>query len=249
MKRLIFMLMAAGLVAAGQAALVDDFESYSLGNVRDVASPPWTAIDGTGQADIFDDGTGNQYLGFGWSGGWRGTYNDTIAPIADGTVGSVLFFNVYANAEGLDHSFGLSDVAGVDIDWYDDFEIQIYMKRNAAGDDGKVILGARNGSEVEVDTGTWYNVWAIVDQLNDTYDVYYSTGAADLETAILHSDDAAFRNGTSDSLTALVGCGYYTDENSQQEMWIDNIDLTVVPEPATLILLGLGGAALLRRQR
>lgn len=249
MKKMILLMMAAGLISLSQAVLIDDFETYALGNVRDVASPPWTAIAGTGQADIYDDGTGNQVLGFGWSGGWRGTYNDNITAVAEGTVGSVLFFNVYANAEGLDHSFGLSDVAGAEIDWFDDFEIQIYMKRNAAGDDGKVILGARNGSEVEVNTGTWYNVWAIIDQLNDTYDVYYSAGAADLGTATLHSADAAFRNGTSDGLTAIVGCGYYADENSQQEMWIDNIDLTVVPEPASMLFLGLGGLSLWMRKR
>lgn len=243
MKKVVIMLMMAALVAASQAALVDDFESYLLGNVRDVADPPWTAIGGTGQADIFDDGTGNQVLGFGWNGGLRGTLNDNITPVADGTVGSVLFYNVYANGEELNHSFGLSDQF---TDWFSDYEIQIYMVDNGTVGDGKVTLGVRNGNTLEVDAGTWYNIWAIIDQVNDTYDVYYSTGTADLGTATLHSDDAAFRNGTTDPLTALLGYGYYA--NSQQDMWIDNIDLTVVPEPATLALLGLGGL-LIRRKR
>ncbi len=34
-----------------------------------------------------------------------------------------------------------------------------------------------------------------------------------------------------------------------QQVWVDNVRVEVVPEPATLALLGLGGLALLRRRR
>lgn len=52
MKVFVVLLTVVALVGAVNAGLVDDFESYDVGNVRDVASPPWTAIGNTGFADV-----------------------------------------------------------------------------------------------------------------------------------------------------------------------------------------------------
>ena len=254
MKRVSYVLLLVALISVAQAELVDDFDSYDISsstNVRDVASPPWTAIGGTGQADIFDDGTGNQVLGFGWNSGWRGTYNDNITAIAEGTAGAVLFFNVYANGESLNHSWGLCDVEGSSIDWFDDMEVQIGMTDSGTSGDGLVRLHVRDGGgniSVDIAAETWYNVWAVINQVNDTYDVYISTGTADFATAMLIADDASFRNasaGAVGDLTALLGCGY--NAGSQEDMWIDNVDITI-PEPATLFLLSLGTFSLRRRK-
>ena len=229
MKKIVLLFLVAALASISRAELVDDFESYAIGNIRDVASPPWTAIDGTGQADIFDDGTGNKVIGAGWSGGWRGAYNDNITPVADGSTDIVLFYNVYANSESLNHVFGMSDVESASLDWFDDYEVQIGLIDNGTAGDGKLNLNVRSaGANVttEIDLQTWYNVWAIIDQVNDTYDVYLSTGTPEFSTATLIADDAQFRNaqaGPVGDLTALLVCGY--NAAGQQDMWIDNVEL------------------------
>ncbi len=254
MKKVLVMLAVLGLAAAAQAVLIDDFEGYALGNVRDVASPPWTAVDNTGQADIFDDGTGNQVLGFGWNSGWRGTYNDTIVPVADTSIAATLFMRLYANHEDLDHSVGLADVPGAEINWFDDFEIQVAVTRNDTA--GTVDLKGRNAGNVDflalLNTGQWYNVWVVIDQTADVYDLYLTTGTAEATAADQVGFDLAFRNGTTDALTAFVGCGYYA--GGQQDLWVDDIYLTEgvdlsnpIPEPASLLLLGLGGLLLRKR--
>ncbi len=233
MKKIVLMLTLAVLASMVRAELVDDFDSYEAGLVRDVASPPWTAIANTGLAMIIDDGTGNKVISAGWNSGWRGAYNDNITPVADGTDNMMLYYSVYANSESLNHVFGMSDVEGASLDWFDDYEVQIGLTDNGTAGDGKLNLNVRNAGgniTTEIDLQTWYNVWVLIDQINDTYDVYIST--SDIYSATLVADNAQFRNaqaGAVGDLTALLVCGY--NASGQQDMWIDNVKLEVVPWP------------------
>ena len=90
---------------------VDDFESYALGNVRDTASPPWTAHQDTGFADI-EDYSGNNVLTCGWTDNYRGASRDMPddALLAAGDV-TTLFFRFNSKTDDPDHSFGLGDRA------------------------------------------------------------------------------------------------------------------------------------------
>ena len=254
MKRMLCVLVGLALVASVPAELVDDFDSYDISsstNVRDVASDNWTAIGNTGQADIFDDGTGNQVLAYGWSQNGRGCCNDNITAIADNTTGAVLFFNLYANKENLNHSFGLSDVSSSEISWFNDYEVQLAVQSNGDNSDGLVNLYFRNGGTGEttsISSSTWYNVWAVIDQVNDTYDVYLSTGEANIGTATLVAEDMSFRNaadGSVGDLTTIFAFAYQPGD--EEDLWIDNVALTV-PEPATMALLGFGLLAVRKRK-
>jgi hypothetical protein len=257
MRKILLIFLLVGFTAISQAALVDDFESYATGNVRDVADPPWTALGGTGQADIWDDGTGNNILAFGWNSGWRGTARG-LGPVANTSSATTLFMRLYANNDDLDHSVGLSDIAVASMtQWFDDFEIQIAAVDDGTLDDGTVNFIVRNAVNNTVvgslSTGQWYNVWAVIDQTADTYDVYLTTGTADATVSDRVADDFAFRNGTTDDLVSFLACGY--NAGDQQDLWVDDIhltdgqDLSYVPEPMTIALLGLGGLAVFRRRK
>jgi hypothetical protein len=257
MRKILLIFLLVGFTAISQATLVDSFESYDTGNVRDVADPPWTALGGTGQADIFGDGTGNKVLGFGWNSGWRGCARG-LGPVADTSSATTLFMRWYVVNDQVDHSVGLSDLAVGDMaQWFDDFEVQIAGVKDATADDGLLDMKVRDGGSTttvaQLSTGQWYNIWAVIDQTADTYDVYVTTGTADATVSDRVADDFAFRNGTTDSLVSFLACGYNAPD--QQDLWVDDIhltdgqDLSYVPEPMTIALLGLGGLAVFRRRK
>ncbi len=255
---LVVLIVCAALCRAG---FNDDFESYDISsqtNVRNVAGSVWTAITNTGQADIFDDGTGNQVLAYGWSEGLRGVFCNKFDPVANNTTNNLLSFSLYINAERINHSFGLTDRNGDSstIFGFNDYEVQFGLIDGGTNGDGKVNLYVRNGSAgigTEIDIKTWYNIWAVIDQENDTYDAYLSTGD-ELSSATLIADDAAFRNssaGEVGDLVALLGLGYKAQD--QQDVWIDNVSLgeyvCTVPAPGALVLAVFGTAFVGRIRR
>ncbi len=212
---------ADGTVRVGEAGLefgldrmvIDDFEAYALGNVYDVASPPWSAHQFTPQADIEATGGGNQALSFG-SSGYMGVSRDLPeeAQILDGEVGT-FFFRFDAVTDDPDHSFGLADRANTGGAYFGDFEAQVRLidDPDAAG---TFMFDARDGGVFSVPlaygltTNTWYNVWLVVDQAGDTYDVYLNTGTADADAGDkLNAAPLAFRNGTTTALNKVLGLG------------------------------------------
>ena len=199
------------------AFLVDDFESYQTGNVKEVANPPWHEVNsGTGYADIetYDD---NQYLTYGWdstSGAYvRGAYYD-IPAVADTSTEFTLFVRIYAEPGNINHSFGLSDdaVPGTSMSHY---EVQIIGSNGA--NDSEFVLKANDGgnftSYATLNRGQWYNVWAIVDQSTDTFDIYVTTGETNATEADKVADDVTFRYGTTDDLVTFFAAAYDANQN------------------------------------
>jgi len=105
------------------------------------------------------------------------------------------------------------------------------------------ITGAKGPSNDDENVdGSWVDVslvsegdsigWYLNGVLMDTYDNsggFYSTG---------------------EGMTFLLGIADpYNSVNAPSGVVIDNVALTVVPEPGSFALLGLGGLAMLRRRR
>lgn len=225
----------------GAANLVDDFESYSVGNAHPGGSSafelnggPWTTNNdsGTGLVAIQDNGS-TQHLAVGWGAGQRGATR-TAPTIANGESGTY-YFRIRTDDATPDVSYGLSDVASGDSFSYGEYEVQVALVNN-----GGPTLGARNGGTFQqlvtgLDANTWYDIWLVVDNDSDTYDAYYSTGGDPngIATATKFADDFAFRNGPSDN--DLVTFMTLSNNHADLNAYVDDISYSQLPPGPTVI--------------
>lgn len=199
----------AGLSLVVPHRSIDDFESYALGDLRDVASPPWTAHQDTSYADIVSV-AGNQALSYGWTGGIRGASRALEPEIAFAEGDTATFFFRFNSATVTPyHSIGLSgQVTTADAN-YSNYETQL---RLTAGPNLRgFALDARDGGAFtptlanRLTSDTWYNVWMVVDQTNDVYDLYLAPDGAEATTVQkLNPAPLGFRNGESGALRNVL---------------------------------------------
>ena len=217
MKKSLVLLLVGFIAALVQADLVDDFEGYDIG----VLTGDWEARESSTLVGFLDDGTGNQVLSYGG----QGFQNAAIPPIEDTSAATTVFYRFYVANEDVDNSFGLSDMS--DNGWFDGFEVQIAVIRSGTTDDGVVDFKARNSGSTntltQVNAGQWYNVWVVVDQTSDTYDIYLNSGMTSATAGDMVAENYGFRYGTTDPLVAIKGLGYNSSDNC---LYIDDIYVT-----------------------
>lgn len=266
MKKILMVCVVIGSVAVSQAALVDDFQTYSTGLVSGgVTSGVWTNLHGTTAPPNVDTGTiqnesGNLLLTLGSTTAGSGVYRALPSAIPGFSTGT-LFFQVRGNDNLLNSSFGLSDVAApTDANNFAVFEPQMRMI-NTGG--ANLRFNVRNGgaftdltTPTAITVGQWYNVWMVANTTADTWDCYINTGTADATAGDLKMSGIGFRDAT-DHNTALTTILVYTGAGGAMDASFDNFYMSAglnlvnpVPEPGTMTMLALGlGSLLFLRKR
>lgn len=181
------------------AAVLDDFNTYTAGQVATGATgTTWTML-GNADGGVIQNEAGNLLLTAGASavGANVNVYRPLNTPIAAADTATTVFMRVRANiSTGLNGSFGLTDVApalGSDVA---QFETQFRLITTA----GVSAIEGRNGGAFQtimspITTSQWYNVWMVVNNSTDTWDAYVNTGTANATAGDLKLSGIGFRNG------------------------------------------------------
>jgi hypothetical protein len=202
-----------GAGGAGVAArvIIDNFENYTPGAVATVATPAWTANAGTTEASIVNTGS-NQVLSFGsattaFIGVDRTLPAGTVDP--NSSTAATYFFRINSATDTPNHNIGLGDQASTQTVDFTDFETQLRLKQGTSA--GTFAIDARSGANFSntlasnLSLNTWYNIWMVVHQSTDTYDIYMNTGAGNATTANkLNTSPLSFRNGTTQDLNEFL---------------------------------------------
>jgi len=174
---------------------------------------------------------------------------------------ATLFYQMRFEDSGARAFAGLSAASTTDLASSVNFdEVAAY----AGGITSGAGFGSRDGGTTDSagtpSEDTWYNVWLVVDNSTQTYDVYINSGTSAATAGDLLFADQAFRTGADGIPGALDKLIVLGTNNSSDATYFDNFTLDdagvnlnyqLVPEPSTYALISgiLVSLLLLRRRR
>ena len=230
--------------------LVDDFEGSSLGSVVGQTAENGNVWQGT-ETDftVVDTTGGDRALAVTMTEGNTRAYVELANTLAEGERGTYFFrFNVQTQPSG-----NQINVTTYDEDTIDQFA---YAADLSIQENGTV--DARGSEEVAYQTDTWYNVWLdLSTKGSGFYNAYIQAEGEATRTQITGDPDNDFdyRDDNADTLDFLNIWSYGgsgTGEVLLDDLYFDNSGFNAanpIPEPASLVLLGLGGSLALGRRR
>lgn len=251
MKKRVFMKKTGWLTMAAVCLLsswvaaaivrVDNFDSYTSGQV-DLVTANWKGIPPSSAAAVIEaDPTNaqNQVLRVisDNDGNDQGVYGILgNAEIANGTT-KILFLRFRASSSETNHSLGLTDIDTPTS--LGNFRVQLIID----GDTLQIRDGATTRSLTpSINTGSWYNLWVVVDNAADKTKLYLTQGIAGATEANRMKDGAfdtfAFYNGTTNSLDRFF---WLTRAVNEERVWSDDVylmdyptDSNSLPNPVSL---------------
>lgn len=246
--------------------VVDNFQNATVGQALG-AVPGWTQNTHSNLTmDIVADPAeaANKVLRVRTAGtidNLAGAWISTGSGISSSSTAATLFFQMrFAADSGNNRAFaGLSAATPAQLAVSNSFG---QSAAYAGGITGSGTFGAGSGGST-LNTGnpaanTWYNVWLVVNNNAQTYDVYVNSGAQAAVGGDRLWDNITFRTaeglpGTLDKIMV------FATSNSTGDVYLDNftlddaaanLDYQLIPEPATTAsLAGLLALAILLRRR
>lgn len=247
MKKIVVLMLVVGMVGIASAAVSDTFEDSTLGVLdgQDGGSGWNSAWYGSGSFNVLAE-TGNQYLSIGEAA--TKSINRDVIPFFDDVYS--FSFDVRMNSRqdtwgtGTPSEIQLREASGAD-PVHLKFESSEWIRLGNVWlvDYGAIAdAGDASPSALKDLYADWVSIRVDMDEAAGTAKLYWEQndgmmafvgdGAMEAGTAGVAMDDIKIQ-------TRAGGVG--------SEFELNN--LSIVPEPATLLLLGLGGLSLIRRKR
>lgn len=196
--------------AQAEFVLIDDFESYTLGAIDGQSDGSGTWVANPILQVVAEPGAPNQVLDVQSSAPETNSYyDDPNVVLPEGDSGT-LFFRINRATDVVGHIvWGLSDVATPGA--WGDYEASVGDRSQQTGGPGDLQVrggGAYITLEPQVAHEEWINIWVLIDNAQDTQQVYAQSETT-FPTQTLLDDDSGtttfdFRNGTASDLTTFL---------------------------------------------
>lgn len=246
--------------AFGAWTLIDNFESGSLASWTLTGT---TATSTIGIVNAPEAGVSSNVLRLRQTGTATDMFGRIAlpAPIPNTSTAATVYFRMFLGATSTARNL-VSGLAETPTSAYNDYAAVTRLSSTGLdtyhgnGTGGAAAGGGYLTVDSTVALGTWYDVWMVINNSADTYQMYYSEGGGTPVLATTSGSLSTFglRNGGSEAISGFMVAG---SSPTGTLGYIDDIYLDLagsnlalpVPEPAAATFAGLAGLALLRRRR